>query len=76
MCGKVDETIKHMISKCRKLVQKENKYRHEWVGKEFSWTYARSLGYMQARNGIFKKQKMSLKMILVKYCHSCSFFFF
>ena len=33
-CGDRDETINHIISKCRKLAQKEYKTRHDWVGKE------------------------------------------
>ena len=33
LCGDRDETINHIISECRKLAQKENKIRHDWVGK-------------------------------------------
>ena len=33
LCGDRDETINHMISKCRKLAQKEYKVIHGWVGK-------------------------------------------
>ena len=33
LCGDRDETINHIISKCRKLAQKEYKARHDWVGK-------------------------------------------
>ena len=32
LCGDKDETIKQ-ISECSKLAQKENKTRHDWVGK-------------------------------------------
>ena len=32
-CGDRDETINHMISECSKLALKENKARHDWVGK-------------------------------------------
>ena len=31
--GDRDETINHIISECSKLVQKEYKTRHNWVGK-------------------------------------------
>ena len=33
LCGDRGETINHIISKCSKLVQKEYKTRHDWVGK-------------------------------------------
>ena len=32
-CGDRDENIKHLISECRKLEQKEYKARHDWLGK-------------------------------------------
>ena len=32
-CGDKDETNKHIISECSKLVQKKYKSRHNWVGK-------------------------------------------
>ena len=36
-CGDRDEIINHIISKCSKLVQKEYKTRHDWVGKMIHW---------------------------------------
>ena len=33
LCGDRDETINHIKSECSKLAQRENKERHEWVGK-------------------------------------------
>ena len=33
LCGNRDETINHIISECSKLVQREYKARHDWVGK-------------------------------------------
>ena len=33
LCGDRDEMINHKISECSKLVQKEYKTRHNWVGK-------------------------------------------
>ena len=33
LCGNGDKTINHIISECSKLAQKENKARHDWVGK-------------------------------------------
>ena len=32
-----DETINDIISECSKLVQKEYKTRHDWVGKVIHW---------------------------------------
>ena len=33
LCGDSDETINHIISKYRKLPQKESKARHDWMDK-------------------------------------------
>ena len=37
ICGDRDETIIHIISKWRKLAQKEYEARHDWVGKVIHW---------------------------------------
>ena len=37
LCGDRYEIINHMISKSSKLVQKEYKTRHNWVGKVIHW---------------------------------------
>ena len=37
LCGDRDETINIIISECSKLVQKEYKTRHDWVGKVTHW---------------------------------------
>ena len=37
LCGDRDETINHIISESIKLVQKEYKTRHDWVGKVIHW---------------------------------------
>ena len=37
LCGDRDEKINHMISECSKLEQKENKTRHDRVGKVIHW---------------------------------------
>ena len=36
LCGGRDETINHLKSECRKLVQKEYKTKHDWVAKVIS----------------------------------------
>ena len=38
-----DETVHHIINKCSKLVQKENKTRHDWVGKVINWELCKKL---------------------------------
>ena len=35
--GDRDEMIKHIISECSKLAQKEYKTKHNWVGKVICW---------------------------------------
>ena len=36
-CGDRDETVNHIISECSKLVQKEYKTKHDWIGKVIHW---------------------------------------
>ena len=36
-CADREETIHHIISKCSNLAQKENKKKHNWVGKVIHW---------------------------------------
>ena len=37
LCSDRDETINHIIRECGKLAQKDNKTRHDWVGKVTYW---------------------------------------
>ena len=37
ICGDRDETMNHIISECSKLVMREYKARHDWVGKVIHW---------------------------------------
>ena len=37
MCKANDETITHIISECPKLLQKEYKRQHDWMGKTVHW---------------------------------------
>ena len=37
MCNRTDETINHTVSECPKLVQKEYKGRHDWIGRQTHW---------------------------------------
>ena len=45
LCSDRDETINHIISECSKLAQKENKARHDWVGKVIHWEMCRKFQF-------------------------------
>ena len=37
LCGKVDETVGHIVCGCPMLEQREYKRRHGWVGRKIYW---------------------------------------
>ena len=41
MCGKVDETVNHIVSECNMLAQREYKRRHDCVGRKIHWELCR-----------------------------------
>ena len=43
-----DETINHMISECSKLIRKEYKARHDWVGKMIPWEMCKKFKFDHA----------------------------
>ena len=45
VCGKVDESIGHIVSGCSKLVQNECKRRHDNLGKIVHWKLARKCNF-------------------------------
>ena len=45
LCDDREETINHMISECRKLMQKEYKTRHDWVGKVIHWELCKQMKF-------------------------------
>ena len=45
LCDKRDETIDYIISECCKLVKKEYKTRHDWVGKVTHWELCKKLKF-------------------------------
>ena len=45
LCGKRDEMINYIISKCSKLAQKEYKTRHNWVGTVIHWELCKKLKF-------------------------------
>ena len=48
LCGDRDEIINHIMSKCSKLAQKENKARHAWVGKVIHWEMCKKFKFDHA----------------------------
>ena len=45
LCGKVDETVKHIACECPILAQREYKRRHDWVGRKIHWEVCRKIGF-------------------------------
>ena len=46
LCGKVDETVRHIVCECPMLAQREYKRRHNWVGRKIHWKVCRKLVLM------------------------------
>ena len=44
LCGKVDETVRHIVCKCPMLAQREYKRMHDWVGRKIHWEVCRKIG--------------------------------
>ena len=47
LCDDKDETINHIISECSKLVQKDDKTRHDWVRKVIYWEQRKKIKFDQ-----------------------------
>ena len=45
MCGKVDESINHVLNECSKLAQNEYKRRQDWTGKRGHWNVSKVFGF-------------------------------
>ena len=45
LCGDRDETVNHILSKCCKLVQRQYKARHDWVGRVIHWEMCRKFQF-------------------------------
>ena len=45
LCKKADESMDHVVSGCSKLAQKENKKRHDNLGKRVHWKLARKCNF-------------------------------
>ena len=44
ICGKTEESVNHVLSKCSKLAQKEYKIQHNWFGTKIHWEICRKYG--------------------------------
>ena len=45
LCGKVDETVRHIVCECPMLAQREYKRKHEWVGRKIHWKIWRKISF-------------------------------
>ena len=45
LCGERDKMMNNIISECSKLVQKEYKTRHDWMGKVTHWELYKKLKF-------------------------------
>ena len=50
LCKKSDETVRHIVSGCSRLAQKEYKRRHDMVGKRVHWEVCRKFGVHVNKN--------------------------
>ena len=57
MCGKMGESVQHIISECEKLAQKEYKRRHDKVAKKIHWELCKKNGLEHKENGMNITQK-------------------
>ena len=46
LCGKVDETVRHIKCEYPILAQREYKRRYDWVGRKIHWEVCRKRGLM------------------------------
>ena len=45
LCGKVDETVRHIVCECPMLAQRDYKRRHDWFGRKIHWKVCRKIGF-------------------------------
>ena len=45
LCGKLDETVRHIVCECPMLTQREYKRRHDLVGRKIHWKVCRKIGF-------------------------------
>ena len=57
LCGRVDETVRHIVCECPMLAQRDYKRRHHWVGRKIHWEVCRKIGFDVNENGINMSQR-------------------
>ena len=65
LCGDIDETPDHIISEYSKLVHKEYRIRHDWVGKVIYWELCKKFNhttkwYMNKPESVLKKETQNI----------------
>ena len=45
LCGKMNETMKHIVLECSMLVRREYKRRKEWVSRKIHWEICKKVGF-------------------------------
>ena len=59
LCGKVDETVRHIVCECPMLAQREYKRRHDWVGRKIHWeVYRKNVFYVNEKWYKHKPEKV------------------
>ena len=64
MCGRVDETVNHVLSECSKMAQTEYKRQHDWVVV----TFVENMVLRWRKTGMNISQNQLWKMRIVKFC--------
>ena len=59
-CSDRDETINHIISKCCKLEQRENKTRHDWVGKVIYWDLCEKFKFDNTNKSVQENETLKI----------------
>ena len=61
LCGDREETINHIISEYKKIIQKEYKTRHGWVGKVIYWELWKEFQFDQTNKSYMYNPKSVLE---------------
>ena len=66
LCGDKDERVNDIVSEFSKLVQKEYKSRHDWVGKVILLELCKKLDLTILQNALCANQNFSFKNEMLK----------
>ena len=59
--GDTEETVNHLIAECSKLVQKDYKTKHDWLGKVIHWELCKRLKFDHTNKWYMQKPKSILE---------------